>query len=167
MKSNPETLAETTNTINPAFQNLEVDLAHTKAQIAAVGARVEALRAQVAQHRATVAHLDEVSSEQERLEQDLASAKESFLTYSKKEEEARFSSALDESSFVDIAVVEPAEVPTSPEKSKRMLTLAVGTAMSLLAALALAFLRDRLDPAVKSAAEAKSVTGLPILAEVR
>jgi capsular polysaccharide biosynthesis protein len=31
----------------------------------------------------------------------------------------------------------------------------------------LAFLRDRLDPAVKSAAEAKNVTGLPILAEVR
>ena len=166
MESNPETLAETTNAINPAYQSLEVDLAQTKAQIAAVGARVEALRSQVNEAKATVAHLDEVSSEQERLEQDLASAKESFLTYSKKEEEARFSSALDESSFVDIAVVEPAEVPTSPEKSKRMVTIAVGTGMSLLAALLLAFLRDRMDPAVKSAAEAKSATGLPVLAEV-
>jgi capsular polysaccharide biosynthesis protein len=38
--------------------------------------------------------------------------------------------------------------------------------MSLLAGVGLAFLRDRLDPAVKSAAEAHGVTGLPILAEV-
>jgi capsular polysaccharide biosynthesis protein len=41
-----------------------------------------------------------------------------------------------------------------------------GILMSLLAGIGLAFLRDRLDPAVKSAAEAHGVTGLPILAEV-
>ena len=38
---------------------------------------------------------------------------------------------------------------------------------SLIAGIGVAFLRDRLDPAVKSAAEAQGVTGLPILAEVR
>ncbi len=167
MNSNPETLAETTNAINPAYQNLEVDLAQTKAQIAAVGARVEALRAQVAEHRTTVAHLDEISSEQERLEQDVASAKESAATYSKKEEEARFTTALDESNLVDIAIAEPAKVPTVPEKSKQALMLGLGTLMSLVAAIGLAFLRDRLDPSVKSAEEAKNVTGLPVLAEVR
>jgi succinoglycan biosynthesis transport protein ExoP len=167
MARNPETLAETTNAINPAYQNLEVDLAQTKAQMAAVGARVEALRSQVADHRTQVGHLDEVGSEQERLEQSVASAKEAFITYSKKEEEARFTTALDESSFVDLAVAEPAKVPTTPEKSKQMIMLILGSAMSLVAGVALAFLRDRLDPAVKSAAEAKNVTGLPILAEVR
>lgn len=167
MDRNPDTLAETTNTINPAFQNLEVDLAQTKAQMAAVGARVEALRAQVADHKATVTHLDHVGSEQERLEQALTSSKEAFLTYSKKEEEARFTSALDESTFLDLAVAEPAKVPTAPEKSRQALILMLGAAMSLFAGVGLAFVRDRLDPAVKSAAEAKTVTGLPILAEVR
>jgi uncharacterized protein involved in exopolysaccharide biosynthesis len=167
MDSNRETLAETTNAINPAYQNLEVDLAQTKAQMAAVGARVQALRTQVADHKAKVGHLDEVSSEQERLEQAVASAKESFLTYSKKEEEARFTTALDESTFVDLAVAETAKVPSVPEKTKQTLMLALGAVMSLVAGLALAFVRDRLDPSVKSAAEAKDVTGLPILAEVR
>jgi len=167
MANTRETLAETTSAVNPAYQNLEVDLAQTKAQMAAVGARVEALRAQIATHKATVAHLDEVSSEQERLEQDVATAKEAFLTYSKKAEEARFSTALDESTFVDIAIAEPAEVPTSPEKSKQAMILMLGAVMSLVSAVGLAFLRDRLDPAVKSAAEAESATGLPILAEVR
>lgn len=167
MAKNPDTLAETTNTVNPAFQNLEIDLGKTKAQVAAVGARVEALRAQVAEHKETVAHLDAVGSEQERLEQALSSSKEAFLTYSKKEEEARFTTALDESAFLDLAVAEPAKVPTTPEKSRQALILMLGATMSLFAGIGLAFLRDRLDPAVKSAAEAKNVTGLPILAEVR
>jgi uncharacterized protein involved in exopolysaccharide biosynthesis len=167
MVSDRETLAETTSAINPAYQNLEVDLAQTKAQMAAVGARVEALRAQVVGYKTTVAHLDEVSSEQERLEQAVAAAKESFLTYSKKEEEARFTTALDESAFVDLAVAEPAEVPSTPQKSKQALMVLLGSVMSLVAGVGLAFLRDRLDPSVKSAAEAQNVTGLPILAEVR
>jgi len=167
MNSDRETLAETTNTINPAYQNLEVDLAQTKAQMAAVAARVEALRAQVAENKTMVGHLDEISSEQERLEQAVASSKESAATYSKKEEEARFTTALDESSLVDIAIAQSAEVPTVPEKSKQSIMLILGALMSLVVGVGLAFLRDRLDPAVKSAAEAKSVTGLPILAEVR
>ncbi len=167
MASNRETLAETTNAINPAYQNLEVDLAQTKAQMATVGARVEALRAQIAEHKTTVGHLDEISSEQERLEQAVATSKEAAATYSKKEEEARFTTALDESKLVDLTVAQPAEVPSVPEKTKQAFMLLLGTGMSLVAALALAYLRDRLDPSVKSAAEAKDVTGLPVLAEVR
>lgn len=167
MMANPETLSETTSAINPAYQNLEVDMAQTKAQMATIGARVEALRAQLTEAKATVAHLDEIGSEQERLEQAVRVAKEAAATYSKKEEEARFTSALDESNLVDLAIATRAEVPTVPEKSKQALMLVMGTLLSLVAGLGLAFLRDRLDPAVKSAAEAKSVTGLPVLAEVR
>lgn len=167
MDSNRETLAETTNAINPAYQSLEVDLAQTKAQMAAVSARVEALRSQVNEHRTTVAHLDEISSEQERLEQAVASAKEAATTYAKKEEEARFTTALDESNLVDIAVAQSAEVPNVPEKSKQAMRFVLGAIVSLIAAVGLAFLRDRMDPAVKSATEAKTVTGLPILAEIR
>jgi uncharacterized protein involved in exopolysaccharide biosynthesis len=167
MNANPDTFAETTNAINPAYQNLEVDMAQTKAQMAAVTARVETLRQQVAEHKARVMRLDDVGSEQERLEQAVASAKEAFLTYSKKEEEARFSTALDESTFVDIAIAERAEVPTTPLKTKQAFKLILGTILSLVAGIAFAFIRDRLDPAVKSAAEAKNVTGLPVLAEVR
>jgi len=167
MASNPETLAETTNTINPAYQSLEVDLAQTRAQMAAVGARVEALRTQVAENKTVVAHLDEISSEQERLEHAVSSSKEAAATYSKKEEEARFTTALDESTLVDLAIAESAEVPTVPEKTKQAFMFGLGTIMSLVAGIGLAFLRDWLDPAVKSAAEATNVTGLPILAEVR
>ena len=166
LKESKDTLADTTTAINPAHQTLEVDLAHTQAQMAAVAARVGSLRSQIADYRERVTHLDTIASEQEHLEQQLAAAKGSYTTYAKKEEEARFSSALDESSIVNIAIAEHATVPSAPEKSKSLIIFGAGTLLSLLAGVGLAFLRDRLDPAVKSAAEAHGVTGLPILAEV-
>lgn len=166
LKEQKDTTSDTTTAVNPAYQALEVDLASTRAQMAAVGARVETLRSQIADFRAKVEHLDAIASEQNNLEQQVAAAKQAYGTYAKKEEEARFSSALDESSIVNIAVAERAEVPTAPRKSKSMMIFAAGMFASLLAGVGLAFLRDRLDPAVKSASEAHGVTGLPILAEV-
>jgi succinoglycan biosynthesis transport protein ExoP len=166
LKEQSATTSDTTTTVNPAYQALEVDLAQTKAQMAAVAARVDSLRGQIADHRAKVDHLDQIASEQEHLEQQLASAKEAYATYAKKEEEARFTTALDESSIVNLAIVERAEAPNTPEKTKSVMIFIVGTIMSLFAGVGLAFLRDRLDPAVKSSAEAKDVTGLPVLAEV-
>ncbi len=166
MKDSKDFSADTTTAINPTYQTIEADLASTKAQMAAVRARVETLRAQIATSRELVDHLDEIGAEQEHLEQQLKAAKEAYGTYAKKEEEARFTSALDESNIVNLAIAEPAEPPPAPEKTKGIMIFAAGTLMSLLAGIGLAFLRDRLDPAVKSAAEAHGVTGLPILAEV-
>jgi uncharacterized protein involved in exopolysaccharide biosynthesis len=166
MQESKDLTADTTTSINPTYQAIESDLTSTKAQMAAVRARVDNLRAQIDESRAKVDHLDEIAAEQEHLEQQLKSAKEAFGTYAKKEEEARFTSALDESNIVNLAIAERAEPPAAPEKTKNIMIFFSGILMSLLAGIGLAFLRDRLDPAVKSAAEAHGVTGLPILAEV-
>src|SRR5262249_45350595 len=127
LKENKDTLADLTTAINPAHQTLEVDLAHTQAQMAAVSARAESLRSQITDYREKVAHLDEIASDQEHLEQQLAAAKQAYATYAKKEEEARFSSALDESSIVNIAVAERATVPSAPVKSKSVIIFVVGS----------------------------------------
>ena len=138
----------------------------TQAQVAAVKARMESLRAQVAGYREKLDHLDQTASEQERLEQEVTTAKESFLTYTKKVEAARFSDALDQSRIVNVSVVEKAEVPTAPLPLKRSRTLMMGAIMSLAAGGGLAFLLDKIDPKVKSAAEAERVSGLPLLADI-
>jgi uncharacterized protein involved in exopolysaccharide biosynthesis len=145
---------------------LQLELAQAQAQLAAVNARVKALRSRIASDRATLVHLDQIAAKQERLEQEVTTAKEAFLTYSKKVEEARFSDALDASGIVNVAIAEPAQVPVAPEPSKSVRILAVAAIMSLFAGVGLAFARDRLDPAVKSSAEAERVTGLQILADI-
>lgn len=158
--------AAAARTVNPAYQALSVDLAHTQAQLVAMQARAESLQAQAARHRQDIAHFDRIASEQARLEQEVATAKESFLVYRKKEEEARFSDALDESKIVNVSVVESARVPAAPMPSKALMQIIVGALLSLLAGVSLAFVRDRVDPTVKSAAEARALTDLPVLAEI-
>ncbi|HVM97003.1 MAG TPA: Wzz/FepE/Etk N-terminal domain-containing protein, partial [Candidatus Acidoferrales bacterium] len=103
-------------------------------------ARTNALSTHLEAERAKLRHLDEISPESDRLEQDLTSAREAFLTYSKKVEEARFSNALDQSHIVNVSIVERAEVPSIPRPSRKSLTLLLGTIMSLAAGLGLALL---------------------------
>jgi uncharacterized protein involved in exopolysaccharide biosynthesis len=154
------------STSDPTLQTLTGNLTQTQARTAALQARTASLRAQLDSSRTQLAHLDSITSEQERLEQEVNTAKQSLATYVKKEEEARFSDALDESRIVNVAIVDRAAVPETPEKSKRTATIMLGAVMSLAAGLGLAFVRDRLDPSVKSGSEARRISGLPVLAEI-
>lgn len=152
--------------INPTYQQLELELAQSQAKVAAMRARVASLREQVDRSRATLQHLDQVAATQDRLEQEVATAKAALLTYARKEEEARFSNALDESRILNLAVAEPARAPLVPERWRGLRQIAFGGAFSLLLGIGLGFGRDRLDPSVKTSAEAERLTQLPVLGEI-
>jgi uncharacterized protein involved in exopolysaccharide biosynthesis len=151
---------------DPARQELETKLTQTQARAAALQARSTALRTQIDTGRGQLEHLDAIASEQERLEQEVNASKQSLATYLKKEEEARFSNALDESRIVNVTIVDRAIVPRTPLQSKRMTTILLGAVVSLAAGIGLAFVRDRIDPSVKSGSEAHHISGLPVLAEI-
>jgi uncharacterized protein involved in exopolysaccharide biosynthesis len=151
---------------DPARQKLEANRTQTQARAAALQARTASLRAQLDSSRLELAHMDSIASDQEHLEQEVNSAKASLATYLKKEEEARFSNALDESRIVNVTVVDRATAPQTPMQSKRALTILIGAVMSLAAGLLVAFLRDWFDPTVKGGAEARRISGLPVLAEI-
>lgn len=151
---------------DPARQTLEANLTKTQARTAALQARTAAVREQLESSRVQLEHLGSVASKQEHLEQDVTSAKRSLATYLKKEEEARFSNALDESRIVNVSIVERASPPVRPLQSKRTRTILMGAVMSLSAGLGLAFVRDRIDPTVKSGSEARRISALPVLAEI-
>jgi capsular polysaccharide biosynthesis protein len=46
------------------------------------------------------------------------------------------------------------------------MTILFGAVVSFAAGIALAFMRDRLDPSVKGATDARRISGLPVLAEI-
>ncbi len=150
----------------PVQDQVALSLVAARTQKAALQARVADLTAQLEKYRGLVGKLDSLSAEREQLEKNVASAKESYTTYVRKLEEVRFSNALDESKILNLAVAEPATVPTTPLRSSAALGIAVGTLFSLLAGLALAYLMDRLDPTVKSANEAARATGIAVIGEI-
>ena len=57
-------------------------------------------------------------------------------------------------------------MPVAPQRWKGPRQLSAGAVLSLLLGIGLAFVRDRIDPSIKSAAEACQLTGLPLLGEI-
>jgi uncharacterized protein involved in exopolysaccharide biosynthesis len=138
-----------------------------RAKLDANDARVAAITEQLARYRATVTKLEHVLPEWNRLQNNVQTQKEAYLNYLRKEEEARISSALDESQIVNIAIAERASVPTEPESGQLKRRVIFGTMVSLLLSVGLALLRDWMDPSVKTAAQAERIAGLPVLGELQ
>lgn len=63
-------------------------------------------------------------------------------------------------------IVSPADIPGAPSYPAKRQIMAVATFLALIGGLALVFLLDRLDSAVRSADEAEELTDLPVLAMV-
>jgi succinoglycan biosynthesis transport protein ExoP len=166
LREESKLIAENSAATNPTYSDLEKELIQTQAQLAALEARSAALAREeqgyVEQMRKSVRG----SATLEQLEMDLERAKESHRTYAGKREAARFSSALDASQILNITVAVPPAVPTTPVQSRQGVSGILGALAGLVAGIGLAYVRDLIDPTVKSAAEVGRLTGMPVLGEV-
>lgn len=156
----------TKTAVNPTYQTVEIDLVQRQAEAVALAARVRALAAEQGKVRAQISRLANLAPELERLQNDDKSASDAYLDYMKKVEEARLTRALDQSGLVNISILEPAEVPGSPEPAKKPFKLLIGLVASLALAVAVALLRERLDPAVNSGGQAERMTGVPVIESI-
>ncbi|MBV8200797.1 MAG: hypothetical protein JOZ15_09265 [Acidobacteria bacterium] len=161
-----EQMAGSKTAVNPTFQAVEIELVQRQAELAALNARVKALSGEEARVRSQIDRLAQVTPELERLQNDEKSANDAYLDYMKKGEEARLSTALDQSGLVNISVLERAEIPSSPEPSRDQYKMIVGIVASLALGIALALLRERLDPAVNSGTQAERMTGVPVIERI-
>ena len=140
---------------------------NARAKMEVAQAKIEALRKQLVDYRHTQSKLEEVIPEFSRLQNDVRTQQEAYLTYLRKEEEARLSSALDESQLVNIAVAERAETPTEPMGGRMKKRILFGGVLSVLLAAGIAMFRDWMDPSVKTGSQAERLIGLPVLGEIQ
>jgi uncharacterized protein involved in exopolysaccharide biosynthesis len=141
-------------------------ISEVRSELSVVRARIHLLQTQITDNQNKLIRIDNISGEQHQLEQELSAARESYSTYLKKEEEARFSKALDESRIVNLSVAEAAEVPNEPEAAHQLEQIVLGGILSMLLGIAMAFIREQLDPTVKSSDQAERLTGLPVISEI-
>lgn len=160
-----QTLAEGVTAVNPTYQALELDLARARTELGSQAARVEAVTGELTNVTARVERLESVTAEQQLLEQEASTTREALLTYTRKAEEARLSSALDRSRIVNLAVARPAEPAPNPVGSHALLVM-LGLAFSLTTAVVAAFGSDRFDSRVRGTADVETITNVPVLAEV-
>jgi len=151
---------------SPMMQDLEVELVRARARRAELVASLAAMETEIQGIGQKLQRCDALALEKRRLENELAAAEESYSTYQKKEEQARFVSAMHDSAITNVTVVESALVPTMPQESRKLLTLAAVFVLSLVVGCGLAVLRDRMDPTISSVDEVGTLTGLPVIGEI-
>lgn len=159
-------IAENSAAVNPTYSDLEKEMIQTQAQQVALEARTAALTDEENGYLEQMRKSVQGSATLEQLETDLERAKDAHRNYVAKKEEARFSSALDTSQILNMTVAVPATVPTMPIRTRQGMSALIGGLAGLVVGIALAYLRDLIDPTVKSAAEVGRLTGMPVLGEV-
>ncbi len=161
-----ETLSEYMTEENPVRRDLKVQQLQIETEQRGTAAKELALHDQIDAYRDRLHLLERLGTELERLTDDVTNAKQAYQVYSKKEEEARLSSSLDHSGIVNVSIIEPAEAPKGAVPSKAKLFLILGCAIGFVLGLILAFVKDWLDPVLKSSAQAYRLSHIPIIAEI-
>ena len=99
-----------------------------------------------------------------RLEQDLQNKQNQIQAIDEQIRRLNLSEAA--SAAVDVGVVEEPRVSENAAFPNNKKTIAIGLILGLIGGLGLAFVRDWLDPRLRSAEEIKAVLGMPILGMV-
>jgi uncharacterized protein involved in exopolysaccharide biosynthesis len=93
-------------------------------------------------------------------------SEEAYLTYLKKEEEARLAEAMDRLHIGNISVAEPAYVPVQPVAPRKKLNVLLALILGSSAGLAIASLAEYLDHTFKTREEVEHYLGLPVLVSI-
>ena len=157
-------IQETTTDVNPTWQTLDGELAKARAQAASYKAAqaTEAAQATVLRDQLKTMTTDGVTIE--RLERQVASDKEAYLSYVRKGEEARAAEALNQSRILNVSVVQTPTTPLEPVSPRIMLNLITGLLFALILGGAAAYWSEEFDPRICSTASIFKDTGLSTVA---
>jgi uncharacterized protein involved in exopolysaccharide biosynthesis len=102
-----------------------------------------------------------------RLRGDFDLARDTYLMYEKKAEEARVSRAMDEEKIVNSAVVQAATTPILPLPRGLVTTAGMSGIAGLVLGVALAFLLEFFNVTIQDEKDVERFLGVPVLATVR
>lgn len=151
---------------NPNYESLQAGLLNAEAQLSSLRAREGVLQQHVQAYYDITQQLDSLGFQMAPLRRDLDLNVKSYLGYLKKEEEARFSRALDQHDIGNIKVAEPAHLPIEPVAPRRSMNLLLGFLLGASIAVGCAFAVERVDHSLKTPDDIEQHLGLPLLASV-
>jgi uncharacterized protein involved in exopolysaccharide biosynthesis len=120
---------------------------------------------QLAEYRTLARQFGEDAIIQDELTSTESAAKENYLLYVKKREQARMGDALDEGGIVNIAIAEKPVVPALP-KWPPAIVVFVGFVGAVASGTGAAFAADYLDPALRTPEEVFACLEIPVLASL-
>ena len=151
---------------NPLYETLQQGLLQAETRLSGLIARQSILQQHVTDYHQLSQHLDRMSFELAPLQREAELKAKTYLNYVKKEEEARFSSAMDQHRIVNIDIAEPTYLSFKPVYPKRRLNVLIALIVGSLTGLVMAFVAHYMDHTFKTRQEVEDQLGLPLLASI-
>ncbi len=129
-----------TNQENPAKLKFGEDVENDAVQIAGLERQDQALRGFRSDLSARLRDLNVGMDTLAETEREYSIAEQNYLNYTKLQEEARMSEALDAQRVTNVAIVAPPETPIAPVAPRKLFIMGIAMAVALLLGLALAAL---------------------------
>jgi succinoglycan biosynthesis transport protein ExoP len=150
---------------NPNYEWARAELQKAHVQLKGLEARGATTSAHLVAQRTLARQLGEDAILQDDLTSTEKAARENYLLYVKKREEARMGDALDEGGIVNVAIAEQPVVPALPVWPAGVVVLG-GFVAALASGTAAAFTADHLDPALRTPEDVLACLEMPVLASL-
>lgn len=157
-------IQERSTDLNPVWVTIDSNLAVAKASEQALQAGQKDLATRVAQTQDRVAQMVNSGVELGRLQRQVQTDTDAYLTYTRKSEEARVAQGLNTSKILNVSVSQPPEVPLKPTFPILWLNLLVGVILAIGFGMWAAYSEERGDPKIYSAAAISEVSALTTVA---
>ncbi len=157
-------ISEKSTDINPVWVTIDSNLSQAKAQVSALKASQASITQQVATARQQLTEMAGSIVVLDRLQRTVQNAKDAYLSYTRKSEEARAAEALNRSRILNVSVAQPATAPLRPVFPKVPLNTAAGLILGLVLGVAAAYREEENDPKIYSSGTISEVAGLDTVA---
>jgi len=162
----PEERRQATTTINPAWQQLQLDYLKEQTNATSLSSKQEKIGEQYEAVQRRLRDLNAAEAKITQLEGRAVSLEGKYDAYMECIEQARIDRALARDSISNINVVQPATFVEKPTSPRRSILLAMGLAVGMFGALAITYLAEQFDHSLKSADEIERRLDLPVLLSV-
>jgi uncharacterized protein involved in exopolysaccharide biosynthesis len=158
---------EKSEDLNPVWVSVDTSLEQAKTGAAAAGATQSALQSEIQKTNAELTQMTNNGVPLERLERQVATDKEAYLSYVRKSEEARTAQALNLSKILNVSVAQPASLPIRPMSPTVWLNLLAGLVLAAGMGLGAAYWEEQQDKRIFSTASIYEASGLRTVAVFR
>jgi len=166
--NNPELAAEIANTIAAVFVDKSLIINRSKASEVKKFIEEQLLEKEKElteeeeklQYEKRLEKLPDKELRLARLERTVRVSENIYLLLLEKHQEARINEVME---FGDIRIIDKALAPDEPIKPRKMLNLAIGGILGLMAGVMLAFFGEYMDNTIKNTEDVERILNLPIL----
>ena len=159
----PTRADQETTAVNQQLNDVRRDIATHQTQLAGLEARSAAVAQQLAEIETGLTQISAKEAMLNELQREVSRLEREYQVYTGRLEDSRISEAMDLAKISNVRVISPPRADPVPVFPPLVWVLVGGTAIGLLGALGVVFLRDTLYPVVRTRRDVEQILGVPVL----